>query len=128
MRIFPANFDKLFFTESCFGAAAIDGNVLQVPVKDLFALKGHPLLIDGDGPYAGLLVFRGVTHSYRKVVEYVGDTRAPQGFKTAYGIEDGPFPQGDGKSVFKFEGLQLEPRAWIDWDIHADTFELQVDK
>jgi hypothetical protein len=130
MHIYPANFDKLHFTECSLGTPAIDGDTFRIPVSGLFVLRGHPLLAEGDGPHAGFLVFKGVTHSLRDVIEYIGDPRAPQGFKSPYRVEDAPFPQSNehGQIEYGFEGLQLTPCAWIDnWVVRADSFELHVE-
>ncbi|GLQ95090.1 hypothetical protein [Dyella acidisoli] len=104
---------------------------MRVPVKGVFALRGHPLLKESDGPYQGWLVFENVIDSNRTVTEYIGESRATKNFKEPYDIKDGPFlPQATGSATaeFAFEGLQIEPRAWIDnWIVRAGSFELVID-
>lgn len=131
MRKFAGLFDKLYFTESSFGLPVIEGVLMRVPVQGLFVLRGHPLLDEGDGPYSGWLVFDKVRDSMRTVTEYVGESKMTKNFKESYNVQDGPFPasaEDDEVSTFGFEGLQLDPRAWIDnWIVRAGSFELIIE-
>lgn len=88
-------------------------------------LEGHPLLSEGDGPYAGWLVFEGVSSSSRTVTEYIGGPKAPGGYLEPYFQEDGPYPAQSGdQNVYTFEGLQIDPLAWIDnWIVRAASFQ-----
>jgi len=131
MRKIAGFFDNLHFTESSFGLPVVHGSTLRIPVRGLFVLRGHPLLENGDGPYTGWLVFENVRDSRRTVTEYTGESKLAGEFGKPYEVEDGPFPQvvGDPGVTFEFEGLQLEPKAWVDnWIVRADSFELIVDR
>lgn len=131
MRKIAGFFDNLYFTESSFGQPVIHGATMRIPVRGLFVLRGHPLLDRGDGPYAGWLIFENVHESIRTITEYVGESKLEAEFGEPYEIKDGPFFEGVGNSVttFGFEGLQLEPKAWIDnWIVRAGSFELIIDE
>lgn len=124
-------FDNLYFTESSFGLPVTHGANMRIPVRGLFVLRGHPLLDSSDGPYTGWLVFENVQDSRRIVTEYVGESKLSRDFREPYEIKDGPFPSnaGDAVTTFGFEGLQLEPKAWIDnWVVRAESFELIIDE
>ncbi len=130
MRKFAGFFDKLHFTESNFGHPVIEGALMRVPVSGLFVLRGHPLLEEGDGPYSGWIVFDEVRDSTRTVIEYIGEPKITKNFKEPYDVQDGPFPRAaeDKVTTFEFEGLQLDPRAWIDnWTVRAGSFVLIVE-
>jgi hypothetical protein len=123
-------FDTLFFTESIFGKARLDGSRLLIPVKGLFLLRGHPLEANGYGPYEGEFIFDGVASSRRTITEYVGDARKPTGFKPPRDVVD-EIPAGDTQTEalqeFGFEGRQESPYAWIDnWIVRAKSFVLRV--
>jgi hypothetical protein len=95
MSDYRGHFDLLHFTESVLGSPRLEGDTLAVPVSGLFLLRGHPLQTFGNGPFAGELLFRGVEKSRRTVIEYIGDFRALEGFKTPY-VEQ--FPATTGKA------------------------------
>jgi hypothetical protein len=140
MRTFPENFECLHFTEADFGAPRIAGQTITIPVKNLPVFPPHPLIKDGDdraikqhpalgGVVDGLLVFRGVYLSRRKLHEYIGDPMKPTGFKDAYEIEDINFgTPGEILTKYEFEGSLEEPPACLGyWNILARSFELQVE-
>jgi hypothetical protein len=103
----------------------MDGATLTIPVTGLLPLRGYPVS-GARGPIAGRIVFRGVASSARKVIEYIGSSKRPQGYKAPYVIEDIiDSPAGEPLRKFQFEGFQPEPEAWIeDWTIRAQSFEL----
>lgn len=124
LKTFSENFENIFFTESKFGELDLVGNVLRIPVSGLFVLMKHPLILSGDGPYEGWLVFEGVSSSSRTVTEYIGGPMAPGGFAEPYHKEEGPFPAAlETQNEYAFEGRQLKPFAWIDnWVVKAKSF------
>jgi len=124
-----AHFDKLHFSECTFGAPIIEGRVMRVRVEGLFVLGGHPLLAEGDGPYCEILCSGELRNRNRDVMEYIGDPKKPEGFKEQYRVADGPFAGSatGPQTEFGFEGIQASPSAWIDWIVHAESFELVVD-
>ncbi|MFZ6759286.1 hypothetical protein ACO0K9_18940 [Undibacterium sp. Ji50W] len=129
MKIILGNFDKLHFTESMLGAPSIQGHILYVPISNLFFLKGHEFSENVAIPLAGLLVFRGVISSRRKLTEYIGDPKKPDGFKEEYEVVDVTL-NGDANQKhqkFLFEGLMEIPVAWVDWDVIAESFEFHLD-
>lgn len=151
MRSFPEYFECFHFTEASFGAPTVigqpiatsSGQVMTIPVRDL-PIKGsaqgvHPLIEDGNDKAIrqhsalgcvvdGLLVFKGVFLSRRKMTEYIGDPMRPDGFKDMYVIEDVNLPlTGEVLKVYPFEGSLEEPNAFVSWDIIAHSFELQVE-
>ncbi len=129
-RVIPEFFDLLHFTESNLGKALVSGDMLLIPVNGLQALRGHPCA-DATGPLIGTLVFKGVASSRRKVIEYIGEPPLyePGRFKEPYVVEDTTAATtAEGLREYTFEGLQLEPRAWVEsWVVHARSFELIVD-
>lgn len=130
MREIDGCFEGLFFSECVLGPARVQGRTVSVPVSGLFVLGSHPLASERAGPYAGELVFEDVVESRRKLTEYIGDSRKPDGFKppreevaTLTGGESG----GDDVHEFGMEGYQESPSAWIDdWRIRAKSFKLRV--
>jgi hypothetical protein len=123
-------FDNLYFTESEFGMLRFDGLRLHIPVKGLFLLAGHPFEIKGYGPYEGEFIFDGVASSRRTIMEYIGDSRNPMGFKPCRDVVD-EIPGGDIQTgtlqEFGFEGILELPRAWIvDWIVQAKSFVLRI--
>jgi hypothetical protein len=103
---------------------------MSVPVSGLFVLGSHPLAGERAGPYEGELVFDGVVDSRRTLIEYIGSSRKPDGFKppreevsTLASVES----ESDGIQEFGLEGYQESPSAWIDdWRIRARSFKLRV--
>jgi hypothetical protein len=122
-------FDRLHFTESLLGTPRIEDSLLRVSVSGLFLLAGHPLDPKGGGPYKGEFVFEGVIDSRRKVIEYIGDSSKPKGFREAYEtVDEIPLEAkgGDGIQEFGFEGFQEATNAWIDWVVKAQSFTLRI--
>jgi hypothetical protein len=99
-------------------------------VENLFLLKNYPLSALIGVPLNGLLVFQGVTSSRRKLTEYIGSRQKPEGFKDEYEVIDIAMEENtkfNGIShTFLFEGLMENPVAWVNWDVIAETFELQL--
>ena len=130
MRVVNGFFDKLYFTESILGPVRVEGRSVRVPVESLFVLGGHPLASEGGGPYGGELVFDSVTDSRRTVIEYIGDSRNPDGYKEPYEIVDdlaSDKPVTMNSERFAFEGYQIAPSAWIDdWVVTAGSFSFHV--
>ena len=66
----------------------------------------------------------------RKLTEYIGDSRKPDGFKPPREEADtlaGAGSGGDGLQEFGMEGYQESPSAWIDdWCIRAKSFKLRL--
>jgi hypothetical protein len=129
VKTYDENFEKLYFTECVLGKAVVSGETMRIQVRGLFVLRGHPLLSVGYGPHSGWFVFNGVTHSSRTVTEYIGDPKAPEGFKDPYSVED-EVPSLASTAQprdYAFEGLQDEPCAWVDnWIVRAASFQLQI--
>jgi hypothetical protein len=123
-------FDGLFFSECVLGVAQTQGRTLSVPVKGLFVLGKHPLAIERAGPYEGELVFEGAVESRRKLIEYIGDSRKPDGFKPPREeVETLDVADEEGTCIQEFgiEGYQESTNAWIeDWCIRARSFKLRV--
>ena len=145
MRVFPENFDRLYFTEAHFGTPKIAGQTITIPVRNLPVFPPHPLVKDGDdkaiwqhpalgGVVNGLLVFRGVSLSKRKMANYIGDPMSSEwsserGFSEDYEIIDiNANDNRESLNQYSFEGRLDEPPAVIAyWDIIARSFELQVE-
>jgi hypothetical protein len=110
-------FDALHFTESTFGTSTLVGSDLLVPIRGVVPV---------DEPFrslSGRLIFKGVQRSVRKVVEYIGDPRQPDGFKDPY-IEEQEFARAsEDAREYAFEGVQADPMAWVDWVVTAKSFE-----
>jgi hypothetical protein len=130
MRVIDGFFDKLYFTESILGPVGSEGTSLRVPVEGLFVLGGHPLEVESRGPYRGELVFDNVTDSRRTLVEYIGDSRKPDGYREPYQIVDdlaGAKRVTSNLQRFTFEGYQTSPSAWVgEWSVTAASFSLCV--
>ncbi|MDQ1835533.1 hypothetical protein [Massilia scottii] len=120
-------FESLHFTECRLGQPMVENDTLQVRVSNLHIMKGHPLCTQGSSLVSGVLMFIGIKRSIRKVTEYIGDPKNPDGFRDEYLITDIEEVDIGGAEVFLMEGVTEQPSAWIDWEIRASRFELQVD-
>jgi hypothetical protein len=141
MRSFPENFECLILGEADFGVPKIVGHTIIIPVMHLpvHAYGRHPLVLTDDKAFwkhpalgevvDGLLVFRDVYLSRRKIIEYIGDPMHPDGFREPYVVEDINVDVGDEiLNTYDFEGSLEDPPAFVEtWDILARSFELQVD-
>jgi hypothetical protein len=142
MRTFLEDFEWLHFTEAHFGAPMIVGQTITIPVKNLPVQGKHPLRLAKDraikqhpalgGVVDGLLVFRGVSSSKRKIYKARG---IPPDL-----IVDMDTPMSnESQRIYSFEGRlneritvassewQLQDDVGVDWDILARSFELQVE-
>ena len=114
-------FDALHFTESTLGTSTLIGSDLLVPIRGVEAVD-EPLR-----SLSGRLIFMGVQRSVRRVAEYIGDPRQPDGFKETY-IEEQEFAHAsEDAREYAFEGVQTDPMAWVDWVITARSFEFIED-
>lgn len=120
-------FEQLHFTESSLGAPVFSAGSMNIPVTGLLTLKGHPLSDGTFRPLAGNLIFIGVTKSVRKLIEYIGDPRHPQGFKDERVVTDIDMHTQSGGTRFMLEGILQEPAAWVDWEVIAAEFEFHAD-
>jgi hypothetical protein len=137
MRSFPENFDRLALGEAHFSAPKIVGRTISIPVINLPIFSPHPLVKDKiirqhpalGGVLDGLLVFRDVYLSRRKMCEYADDPMHPDGFREPYVVEDINVDVGNEiLNTYEFEGSSKEPPAFVEtWDIIAGSFELQVE-
>ncbi|MDR2260955.1 MAG: hypothetical protein LBE06_08550 [Azoarcus sp.] len=140
MRAFPENFEWLGLWEAHFGAPKVMGQDMLIPVKNLPVQGDHPLRTTKDkvirrhpalgGVVDGLLVFREVSLSKRRVDEYIGVVTDPygvKGFRDPYELVDVDVASSEKMNTYLFEGVLEEPYAWVTWDIIARSFELQVD-
>ncbi|MFD1840614.1 hypothetical protein [Paracidovorax cattleyae] len=120
-------FDELHFAESNLGTPIFEVGSMKIPVTGLLTLRGHPLNDGTFRPLTGKLVFIGVTKSVRKLTEYIGDPKQPQGFKDERIVADLDVQaQPEGKR-FLLEGILQEPVAWVDWEVVAAGFEFHAD-
>ena len=130
MREIEGHFDGLFFSECVLGPARVQDAVVLVPIKSLFVLGSHPLASELAGPYEGELVFDGAVDSRRRLTEYIGDPRKPDGFRPPREAMDAlpsALSPSDSLREFVFEGYQENPSAWIDdWRIRARSFKLRI--
>jgi hypothetical protein len=114
-------FDALHFTESTFGTSMLIGSDLLVPIRGVVPVD-EPLR-----SLSGRLIFKGAQRSVRRVAEYIGDPRQPVGFKNPYIAEQQFAPASEDAREYAFEGVQTDPRAWVDWVITAKSFEFIED-
>lgn len=127
MQRIIGHFEQLHFTESNLGAPVFGAGSMKVPVTGLLTLKGHPLNDGTFRPLAGNLVFIGVTKSIRKLTEYIGDPKHPQGFKDERVVADLDVHAQPEGTRFMLEGILQEPVAWVDWEVVAAGFEFHAD-
>jgi hypothetical protein len=115
-------FDFLHFTESTLGTPTLDGADLVIPVSGA-VLLGDASRMELSRPLSGNLIFKCARRAVRKVTEYIGDPRQPDGFRDPT-VREQEFAQPSGNAQeYTLEGFQTEPAAWIDWTIWADSFE-----
>ena len=128
MILISGYFNNLHFTECRLGQPVVENNTVKVRVSNLFIMKGHPLSTEGVSLVSGVLVFVGASRSIRKLAEYIGDPKNPDGFKDEYSLTDIEEVGGDERAeLFRMEGVAEQPLAWIEWEIRARQFQLYVD-
>ena len=99
---------------------------MKISVTGMITLKGHPLNEGTFRPLAGNLVFIGVTKSIRKLTEYIGDPKHPQGFKDERVVADLDMQAQAEAKQFMLEGILQEPVAWAEWEVVAAGFEFHA--
>ena len=115
-------FDSLHFTECTIGFPTVTGLDLMVPVSGVL-LVGEASSREPSRPLSGVLIFKRVQRSVRKIIEYRGDPRRPDGYKDPYVVEEAFAPSSEAACEYAFEGVQADPEAWVDWTVWADSFE-----
>lgn len=128
MKEVQCNFYEIDFYDSFLGEPQIVQNTMTIEARDIILLAG--LLFKPRVEVVPIseceLYFEGVRRSEKKLYEYVGNP-ADGRFADPYTIFDGPFEQTAGElEHFEMEGVILQPRAWIAWNIEAATFRLRV--
>jgi len=129
MRSAEGFFDEIHFTECNLLAPTIAGDTLSISASGLYVFPEHPLAQSGPGPHEGTLVFDGVSSSRRVIIEYIGDSMNPEGFKDPRTVIDAfPANRDPGESsgiAHVFEGYLAEPSSWVDhWEVTARSFKI----
>lgn len=128
MQRIDGHFEELHFTESKLGPPMLDARTMKISVTGVLPLKNYPMNNDTFHPLSGDLVFIGVTKSTRKVTEYIGDPKHPQGFKEERVVVDiDVSPDEPNATRFMLEGILQEPVAWVEWEVVAAGFQFHTD-
>lgn len=128
MKEVQCNFYELDFYDSFLGEPQIVANTMTIEARDVILLAG--LLFKSKMVVVPIaqceLYFEGVQRSEKKIYEYIGNP-ADGRFAEPYTVFDGPFEQtGSNPEHFEMEGVIMQPKAWIAWNIEAASFRLRV--
>lgn len=130
MRRIEGHFGLLHTTESLLGRPQVHNDVLVVPFRQVYPMKGHPITDTTLEHFSGRMIFEGVSSSVRTVWDYIPNSPTPGAVRTPRQESDGPFPDSAACDVheFAFEGILDSPEAWVDWIVRARRFVLEVDE
>ncbi|MEG4345711.1 hypothetical protein QUB70_20890 [Microcoleus sp. A003_D6] len=117
-------YDDIHFPESNISGFSFVGNDLKIDIHSgLEIYPPHPLANSHTMSDACCLIFKNVVSSQRTFSIYAGDPKT-DGFKETNKIFDRvsePEPN-IAYEEYGVEGVLLEPKAWISWDIVAEEF------
>lgn len=128
MKEVQCNFYEIDFYDSFLSEPHIVDNTMTIEARDVILLAGllfKPKMIVTPISEC-VLYFEGVQRSEKKIYEYVGNP-ADGRFAEPYTLFDGPFPQTNNEvEHFEMEGVIMQPKAWVAWNIEAASFCLRV--
>jgi len=117
-------YDDIHFTESNISGFNIVGSDLMIDIHSgLEIYSPHPLANSHTITDPCRLIFKNVVSSKRTFSIYAGDPKT-DGFKETKTISDNVSKPEFHKAYEEYgvEGVLLEPKAWISWDIIAEEF------
>lgn len=122
-------FEKIFFSESQVSSIVTEPTKLSFVAENIGVLVGHPWHSGNNDvmylPTPMRVTFKHPSRSVRKFSPYPADAESND-WPPSHTIEDGPFiPGGKHVTTFGFETALLEPPAYVDWEIDAESFEIE---
>jgi hypothetical protein len=126
MTYIQGYFDELHFTESNISGFEFLESDLVITIDSGLVIYGeHPLTDSHKMSDPCRLVFKNIVSSKRYLDIYAGDPKV-DGFKESKTIIDNISPVSVGLPCkeYSLEGLLLDPKAWLTWDILAEDFYL----
>lgn len=115
--------DYFDFTWSEYGLPRITRTAIYLPVTNFWIAKGYNDSSTSKFYHKCLVIFLNVSHSVRRIHEYESADR--RSIKSAYEIIDGPFDsQSKNKYIFYLDGISYVINAWVDWEIIAESVEI----
>jgi len=119
-------FDKLDFTESEFQSKEFTPpDRLVLHVRNVSVLRmGHSGLERAAVIGQCRLEFVGVTRSKREVHQYRGEMTQNDFYPARQEQDLYEQPPVPGSQTFGMEGIQLNPPAWIDWEVRAQDCKI----
>lgn len=125
MTIIKGYYDEIHFTESNIsGFEFVDGDLIINIESGLVVGEEHPLADSLKMSEPCRLIFQNVTSSQRDLDIYAGDPKT-DGFRESKTIVDdvNSVLSSESSQEYGIEGVWLtEPKAWITWDISAESF------
>lgn len=122
-------FEKLILFDGVkLSSPLLNGDELRIIAQDFSVLPGHPL---NKGEIEMILkeatlIFKGVTKSVRTIYEYEKNPKEEE-FDSSYVIVDVLTSINEGEGIsFGLEGVLTNPLAYVDWEIDADSFILEI--
>ena len=129
MQTISEHFELLFTTDCRYSRPSIAGDALQIYVKNLGLMKGHPARTSPGTELVYIpschFIFDQVSFSVRTLSPYISDPKFGK-FGPRHVERDGPFTQGVNAKEYAFEGVLEDPCAWMDWVIRAGGFTLEI--
>ncbi len=119
-------FDDLHFTESNISGFQFSGKDLVITIDSGLAIYDeHPLKDHHRMSDPCRLVFKNVVSSQRHLDIYAGDPKT-DGFRESKTVTDKLNNDSTSQSYeeYSLEGVLLQPKAWVTWDILAEDFYL----
>jgi hypothetical protein len=122
-------FDKLIlFDGVILSAPLFEDNEMRISAQGFQVMPGHPLN-KGDREITiekATLIFEGVVKSVRTIHEYKENAMVNK-FKPSYQIVDILTLKNDNEILlFGLEGIMTLPSAYVEWEIEAKSFLLEM--
>lgn len=125
------NFDKLILFDGVkLSPPLLEENEMRIHASDFAILNGHPLnkMKAEINVSEATFIFKGVSKSVRTIYEYRKIIEQNE-LSPPYTIVDVlSESSSEKKQNFGLEGVLTEPYAYVDWEIEADSFTLEVPK
>ncbi|WP_377479919.1 MAG: hypothetical protein P2A85_11425 [Microcoleus anatoxicus] len=126
MVVVKGFYEDIHFTESNISGFSFVEKDLIIKIHSGLAIyPPHPLANRHTMSEPCCLIFKNVISSQRMFSIYAGDPKT-DGFKETQTISDNVATLEPHKVYEEYgvEGVLLEPKAWISWDIVAEEFYL----
>lgn len=120
------NFDSIHFTECNLHIEKLTSDSIVLDIKNLKVIADHPLYKSFGAKLPRCKMrFLDIQNSKRTIFEYQGDPKY-DGFKSKKVIEDIHCNHEKSGRLFYIEGVLDHPLSWVEWEIVANYFQLEV--